>query len=97
MKCKVEGCANSEDLTFGEFHYHLRDVHEFRDQQMLEYYLKNIDDLRADGGSSEKTGEPPKTETLILKIVYLPEEATREGLIHVLSEVSGAIIEMEEI
>ena len=97
MKCKVEGCTNLEDLNFGEFHYHLRDVHAFGDQKMLEYYLKHFQSLRAELTEVNAEVRAPRTETLILKIVFLPEEATREGLIHVLSEVSGAVLEMEVI
>lgn len=41
--------------------------------------------------------ETATTETMIVKIVFFPDEATKEGLLHVLSEVSGAILEMEEI
>ena len=92
MKCKVEGCINSENLTFGELGYHLRDVHAFGDRQMAEYMATHSRDLWLEAHAG--TG---KTELMIVKIRYLPDEATREGLIHVLREVSGAIVEMEEI
>ena len=97
MKCKNEGCTNSEDLNFGELNYHLRSVHAFGDRKMLEYFVKHIQALRAELAKVNAEVRAACTETLILRIVYLPEEATREGLIHVLSEVSGAVLEMEEI
>ncbi len=36
-------------------------------------------------------------DSVILKIRYDPTEATKEGIIHVVSECSGAIREVEEV
>ncbi len=100
MKCRVEGCKNltrmglhlPDELTMWELGDHLRDVHEFGERQVDEYMATHSRDLWLETHAG--TG---KTELMIVKIRYLPDEATREGLIHVLSEVSGAIVSIEEI
>ena len=100
MKCRVEGCMNltrmglqlPEKLTVWGLYDHLRDVHEFGERQIDEYMANHSRDLWLESHAGKG-----KVEMMILKVWYLPEEATREGLIHVLSEVSGAIVSMEEI
>lgn len=38
-----------EDLTWGELMAHLREVHEFGERQVDEYFVKNRQELRAEG------------------------------------------------
>ncbi len=95
MKCKVEGCDSSIDFNWGALGYHLRAVHAFGDRQMHEYQVAHFEDYRAELAKENERDE--LTEVMNVRIVFLPDEATREGLIHVLSEASGAIVEMGEI
>ena len=41
MKCKIEGCTNSEDLNFGALRYHLRNKHGYSYDRMR-VYLDNL-------------------------------------------------------
>lgn len=92
MKCRIEGCESTIDFDWGSLGHHLSFEHGFSARQLDEYGATHSRDLwlEAHGGTG-------KAEMMILKVWYFPDEATREGLIHVLSEVSGAIVSMEEI
>ncbi len=49
MKCRIEGCTNVENLTWGELMKHLREIHAFGERQVDEYFVKNIHELREEG------------------------------------------------
>ncbi len=92
MKCGVEGCESTVDFESCALEEHLEAVHDFGDRQITEYMANHSRDLWL-----EIHGGKGKAEMMILKVWYLPDETTREGLIHVLSEASGAVVSMEEI